>query len=635
MAEVIKYESALPQLLTQLMGQKSSSSTSKTTTGTANVDPLMAAFDKAMQQGNFSNPDMQQLIASIFQEGAKNVPALTSQYANATGSRVSGNSGLQLALGDLNRQMSVAGAEAVLKHQQAGVATATQAAGGVAQATRSETSNTAVGEKKGANPKSTTGMGLAGLLLNQADKRGFLDAFKSGKAGAGTGGLFNVGTGAEQFSPIMDYQGNVASGGALQGDPYFGGDMISDSPVSFASSGADGAMDFGGDIGGGLLHDFGASFGAGELFSPEMDLGADFSYDFASDFDVGGGFEEFVNFEEFFANGGMPRSRPMRGYADGGVVGTPTLRNKNNMGNRPSPVATPALNYRMMEDGPVTVNGPGMGAAGGASVGGGQGLSSQALTDVMTRRAAKNEMGKQQQLSAEMTSDRGAGMAVDTPSVVGTVAENNAAMMGMLSAIAAPALGVPSAVASAVMGLMGIQTSPMTAPAVATQAAIAAITNAVSGGSAASGDSGVTADGVATATGVAGANSGGLGGMGVTMGLDAAFAPGDATSSDSAVGDTADGDSGIGVAEGSGAAAAGDAGASSGVGGADGAGFKNGGRVRGAGTSTSDSIRVAAKEPGGSPVNYSDGEFVIPAEVIRMTGSAPWEQLLASFNIPR
>lgn len=138
MADPIQYQSALPQLLQQLMGtqQKTSggtSTSSSSTNSTANTDPLMQIFG---QQMGASTPEgMQALLGELFKTGAQQVPVLTDAYANARGTRSSGNSGLALAIAELNKGLTGQAATLLGKQQ----ADTSQTAASIANATRGTT----------------------------------------------------------------------------------------------------------------------------------------------------------------------------------------------------------------------------------------------------------------------------------------------------------------------------------------------------------------------------------------------------------------------------------------------------------------------------------------------------------------
>lgn len=142
-------------MLSQLLQGQTTGSTGQTTSGTtttsANIDPLQAVFASGM--AGLTPESMAALISSIFQEGAQQVPSLVGAYANATGSRASRNSPLQLALGDLNRQLSTQAVQAMLNYNQQGQQNAGNAAAQIAANTRS-TANT--GTQQGTTQQANT-----------------------------------------------------------------------------------------------------------------------------------------------------------------------------------------------------------------------------------------------------------------------------------------------------------------------------------------------------------------------------------------------------------------------------------------------------------------------------------------------
>jgi hypothetical protein len=63
--------------------------------------------------------------------------------------------------------------------------------------------------------------------------------------------------------------------------------------------------------------------------------------------------------------------------------------------------------------------------------------------------------------------------------------------------------------------------------------------------------------------------------------------------------------------------------------GEDGIGFANGGKVVGPGTGTSDSIPVV-----GTNIRVSDGEYIIPADVVAKFGASAFDELVAAHHVP-
>lgn len=304
-------------------GLQTGSSTASTTTS-ANIDPLMAIFNSASQ--GMTPEMMSTLISSIFQEGSQQVPALIGAYANATGSRATGNSGTRLALDELNRGLSTQAAQAIMNYNQQGQQTAANAAGRIADSTRATTQTAANTQAnsgttqqnqvqtqqqqtqqqqvKGANPNMAAMLGLGGTALNFADKKGWLDFIKSSKtpdvgSGVGTitggGGITGaVGAPAPSFgAPApQSYSMGAApapSAGLVQ-QPGIGGVGGAPSTVGGAAPGGFAAMPAVG-VGGGITDYFGAPSAAGSY-------GGLANFDFANNsfgglgnfnaFDIGG-----------------------------------------------------------------------------------------------------------------------------------------------------------------------------------------------------------------------------------------------------------------------------------------------------------------------------------------------------------
>lgn len=60
------------------------------------------------------------------------------------------------------------------------------------------------------------------------------------------------------------------------------------------------------------------------------------------------------------------------------------------------------------------------------------------------------------------------------------------------------------------------------------------------------------------------------------------------------------------------------------------AAYMDGGMVQGPGTGTSDSITATSREPGGSNIQYSNGEFVIPKDVVDFVGRDVLQSIIDS-----
>lgn len=789
MAQTIQYQSTLPALMQSLLGTKSSqtsggSSSSSSSTGTANIDPLMQVFDQALAAGQFSSGDMQQLIQSIFQEGAQAVPQLTSQYANATGSRVQGNSGLQLALNDLNKQMTSTAAKAVLDNRNTSNQIASGAAGNIAQATRGQTTNatttptTTTATQGIANPGAGLGLAGAGFLLNQADKRGWLDSIKLNPAPAATPTIDNTALPTGDFSRM-----DRAAGFQETATPTF-----QDVPSG---------VDIGGDYSNVAAPSGNGDFGFSDVATPGIDFSGAFS-DAVGDA-VSSAIPEYTPWESgdsWFANGGRPRmmsatARP-QGYADGGAVKnesifsrrtaaldagervgvsggsvneafqarlkglltptqpvttapatvqtpTPTapqreiteirfadggvVRNRNNMGSRAmSAPTTDALNYRQRGS---DFTGMSEGSSGGASStaggGGGAGMNSDFMGNLSRAggqmqgeggnavSADASSRGKANTANSTSTSANQEGIN-GTTGVVGTPEQNAAMVNGFMGTLAAGMLGVPSIAISAAQKAVGMPTKSLNPISVITSLLSDAMSGTVDTtpsspvGSIAMQDPktgammsstpgladpygtlGLTSNASYAAnpsdfskalsqalsvspsfaddTGEGGVVGGGVapetkGGMS-TVGVGPVSGPMSTTadwlgqfsqmndlfgnnnsSSGVSVGSTGI-DTGLGRGGESGPERGGFDGGGADIGGggdsrggADAGTYNNGGRVKGPGTGTSDSIDVESEEPGGQDISYSDNEFVIPNDVTKITGFAPWQAMIDAFHIP-
>ena len=274
MASQIQYQDPTMQLLSQLLGSKTttSSSTSSDPAATAALQQLLAQ----MQQS--STPEgMAAMMAQLFQAGAQQVPALTQQYANAAGARTTGNSSLQLALGDLNSELANQAAQLAMTQQK----NTANVAGQLAEATRTKTQTEKQGV--GGNPLLLTG---AGMLLNQANKRGLIDKIGDTIFGPSGGADAAAGLSTPEYGSSMLPQ--------MTSDAFSIGQPLADN-TSY--------LDFGG------ISDAVSSFGSGLM-------------DYGSDLFSSGSLLDDESFDMFFADGGMPS----RGRTDMGARTPATLQ---------------------------------------------------------------------------------------------------------------------------------------------------------------------------------------------------------------------------------------------------------------------------------------------------------------------
>jgi len=590
----------LPEILMQLLGSKSSTKQSTK----ANTGPLQQVFNQAsqpMDQGLYDN-----LIASIMQSGAAQVPTLTAALANATGGRSSGNSALALALQEQMLRSSKDSATAILSQKNAQQQVAGNAAAGIAQATKSSTTTEKAGT--GGNPLA---LALGGFLLNQADKRGWMDKL---------GGMFG-GTAASPTAMASNFPVSAPSFGtadSLQGTPQFSPNMLTSVPGS----------DFG------LAGEFTAPTSGGIDFSNFGGGGDPGFSDLLSGFDFGGASDAFGSFNLPDFGGALTGGVGSFGdismldenlfnfipsFADGGVV-----RNRANMGPAQRRQGQAAINEVVT---------PTLGSS--ASTG----LGSNTLMEMITRMngAAQANPAKQ-------------GAPMEATSGIGDTTPGRTTAGGELNRLSGNPLGqkVGTAFASAIIGMMAPQIAygvtgsipaaqlanplgraaglpigsqlgaliAMARAAMAEHDATTAIESAedplgaflagLAGTGALVGDtSGLSSDNRA-----AGANA-----LSSVTGMDEISAL-LATSSGFGTMDPGQGGGSIGGFGDRGpGGSSGEAGAV--AGGATPAGpgdFADGGMITGPGTGTSDSILAKNKTPGGKPIKVSNGERIIPAD---------------------
>jgi hypothetical protein len=628
------FNSELPNLLTQLMGQKT---TSSSTTG-GNVAPLQAVFNQSMQP--MDTQLFQNLVGSIQNQAAQQIPELTTALANATNTRSSGNSALALGLQDLQNRANMSSAQQILNYNLSQQQNALGAAKGIADSSR--TVNQTQKQGSGTNPLLISALGWG---ANQLDKRGVFD-----KVGDAIGGMFG-GTDPVNAVP-QDIWSMMGEGTA--------GIWSGAGPMADTSNfvGGAGGMDFGlGDAVAGWAGD--AFSGAGDFLGGAVDTVADWG---SSLFDSIGGFFGWanggtvnsntgpsgmiparanapmqvadaaamgqdpnavmqqilmqalmappvqappinpINFLRYllptsgfnihqYANGGTLGGRaPRAGYADGGIV-----RNRNNLGG---PLQRQGMN----------VFDPSMLSAGGFAPGGsGNNLNSNFLAEYIQQareRAVQSNEAQQRMSNADS--------AVAAPGV-GDPATNAAAVAGFMGTVASmglAALGLPPGLTQA----LGIPSFPSFIVNQISQAVNGPA--GVAGGDAAAGGVSAPSDGVST-QGVDTSNPDGF-----------SIGPADGPS-DGGVSDGSDG-SGEGVGAAGSATGGGD-----GVASGDGPGsWKNGGKIVGPGTGTSDSIRAKPRVAGEMPVSFSNGEFIFSRKATEFYGEDLLTQMLMKAHAP-
>lgn len=271
------------------------SKTKDVQTNTANTGPLESVIAGAQQPMNMEL--YKALIANIMQTAAQQVPDLSAALANATGSRTSNNSPLALAIAQLQATAANAGASKVIDFNQNQQQIAANAAGQLANATRTTTGSQTAG-KPAVNPLATM---LLGTLANQVDKRGGFDRLFGRK---GTGEAAG-GTAAPTLTTPAFMQPEINTTfqpTSMMDDGVYGPPAPSYTPsAEFADTG-------GADILGDFIASGFSSFTPDALGSDALSglLGDSFS---GSGLDIGGADLQWSPDEWWFADGGVIRNR--------------------------------------------------------------------------------------------------------------------------------------------------------------------------------------------------------------------------------------------------------------------------------------------------------------------------------------
>lgn len=321
-------------------GQKSTSQGNGVTNTQGQTAPLESLIATLSDPNNLSA-----LIGQLFNTGAAQVPGLTTQFANATGTRATNNSMLGQSLAMLNTNIMQQIAQAVVQQQQ----TAVQGAGKLAETNK--TTQASENKTTVAKPASVQNAGgataaaiLGGTLLNHLGKNVFnpFDPKKDKDVKPTTSTTPDT-TNVATPDLIQGIQPNFDVGaGAITMPAAIAGAGVdtaaSIDPVAIAGIGngfdVDSSVDTSaGDVAGEAAADSTVSTGAENL--------PDFSgLDLSNAFDFG------------FADGGLVIRIPMPGMrnasngipmpmADGGSV--PLRRNVPNMGDTGAPAGTPAI----------------------------------------------------------------------------------------------------------------------------------------------------------------------------------------------------------------------------------------------------------------------------------------------------
>lgn len=139
MAELKSYADPSLQILNFLLG---AGGTKSTTTQSSSIDPaVMAQINTLLgqQMSQITPEGISALIGSIFRQGAQQVPVLGMQFAQSAGARASNNSPLNLANQQLQTRLADQAMQSLLTAQNQASATAARAADATRTTTNSAT----------------------------------------------------------------------------------------------------------------------------------------------------------------------------------------------------------------------------------------------------------------------------------------------------------------------------------------------------------------------------------------------------------------------------------------------------------------------------------------------------------------
>lgn len=191
MAELKSYTDPSLQILNFLLG---AGGTKSATTQSSSIDPAVQAQLNTLlgqQMSQITPEGMSALIGAIFRQGAQQVPVLATQFAQSAGARANNNSPLNLANQQLQTRLADQAMQSLLTAQNQASATAARAA----DATRTTTSNVT---KKARAPELVALPFLIGQIPNiKKGINGLMDLGSSADTGfgsvpGGTGGFGQV-----------------------------------------------------------------------------------------------------------------------------------------------------------------------------------------------------------------------------------------------------------------------------------------------------------------------------------------------------------------------------------------------------------------------------------------------------------
>lgn len=575
--------------------------TSGVNTQQGQTGPLEAIISQLSDSNNLAN-----LVANLFSQGAAQVPGLTTQFANATGTRVDNNTMLGQSLAMLNQNIAQAIAQSVVQQQ----GTAATAAGKLADVNKTNTNNQATAQQTSTNKTATQtattqpasiakvagsagGVLLAGSLLNKLGSKAPVSTAPIDISNANFPGL-NIPALEGSFGPsVTDASAPILVGGGTTDDAAGG----------FVDDGAAGAAGAG-DVAdaGAAVADAGADVVANADLSDVSD-----SFDASDIF----GFKHGGSVPPMQPKVKINRTQP-KGYADGGTVeGDPNQPIARNIPFRGSPLnagAQQAVHF--------------------------------VLTPVPAGGAVDPVAGKRRGISgvedgASDSSVQGSATAASVaPGGAGTDATANSVGEGTN----APAVGIGGiavAIANALTGNVPAAIASL-GKSVAVNQIVSALTSGNSAGGATGAQGGVstglTGEDTDSAEGVSAIGEGGVAGDGNAGAASSSAAASTGLSGDSvadagaAAGDGAGGAGDAGSGDGSGDAGggSGDAGGGDGAGSAGGGdgGFAAGGRIK---------PRIKADTEGVDKelIRATPGEYVLPLDVVEYLGRDNLDELIS------
>lgn len=266
----------LMDLFKYFAGTQTSGSSSGVVSQQGQTAPLEALIAMMSDPANLEN-----LVASMFQKGAAQVPGLTQQFANATGTRTTNNNMLGLSLAELNQSIAQAIAQAAVQQTN----NAAQAAGKLAEVNKVQSTSGQQTQKTAAAP-GAAGKGLLTL-----------------------GGLYGLNRFEKELGLGKSKDSTASSGGTVSTTPVFSGTPGVNSPVDVVS-GVEAGFNPSIQIGSGSTIPPIEAFNI-DIPSISFDAGSS-----VSDLGGGGGFD----YTPDFGDGGAEFDFDFFGFADGGLV---------------------------------------------------------------------------------------------------------------------------------------------------------------------------------------------------------------------------------------------------------------------------------------------------------------------------